>query len=458
MGLAEQIKIGDWRSVRSAIAKLNTKLGPVSKPTFVGLTLTGFTASRLVATNADKKLVSSNLIDWVTGTANRIIVSADGGGVTLTGPQDIHTGASPTFAGLTLDFTTQDYVFGQRVNTLAIQSRNTGSSCTFELYNKDGDGTDETTLILYSRGTPTAIASRERLVISAKPGAANEIYTEAQGEGTLRPLVLYTEGNANQLLLNINGSISMSGALAVSGTFGRFRELHLYNVDSEPYSLKLRTIAIQTADWYLNLDLSDASRNLTLTGNPTLGDWFDQSVKVASSPTHIGMILTGGFKADTNTLVAHAVTHRVGIGTMMPATKLHVSSDGVGDANIPALGASDDSTGLIVSNDNIAYGLLIGTLNTGVGWIQVQRVTGGATGYDLLLQPNAGNVGINDITPAEKLDVNGNINATGVLKIDDTQVISNQGVAVADATDADDVILRLNDLLARVRAHGLIAT
>ena len=32
------------------------------------------------------------------------------------------------------------------------------------------------------------------------------------------------------------------------------------------------------------------------------------------------------------------------------------------------------------------------------------------------------------------------------------------GVAVADATDAATTMARLNDLLARVRTHGLIAT
>ncbi|GAI24674.1 unnamed protein product [marine sediment metagenome] len=39
IGLAEQIKDGDWRSVRSAIRKLNTKLGPTSIPTFAGQTI-----------------------------------------------------------------------------------------------------------------------------------------------------------------------------------------------------------------------------------------------------------------------------------------------------------------------------------------------------------------------------------------------------------------------------------
>jgi hypothetical protein len=44
------------------------------------------------------------------------------------------------------------------------------------------------------------------------------------------------------------------------------------------------------------------------------------------------------------------------------------------------------------------------------------------------------------------------------LKISGTKVLGTQGAAVADATDAASVIARLNDLLARCRAHGLIAT
>ncbi len=39
-----------------------------------------------------------------------------------------------------------------------------------------------------------------------------------------------------------------------------------------------------------------------------------------------------------------------------------------------------------------------------------------------------------------------------------TQVVGAQGAAVADATDAASVILRFNELLARCRAHGLIAS
>jgi len=71
-----------------------------------GVKAQNLTPSRLVASNADQKLVSSDLVSWVTGTSNRVTVTDDGDGtITLSGPQDIHTGATPTFAGLTLSAT-----------------------------------------------------------------------------------------------------------------------------------------------------------------------------------------------------------------------------------------------------------------------------------------------------------------------------------------------------------------
>ena len=70
--------------------------------TLVDMTVTALTASRLVASDGSDKLVSvSALSSWIAGTANRITVADDGDGtITLSAPQDIHTGATPTFGGL----------------------------------------------------------------------------------------------------------------------------------------------------------------------------------------------------------------------------------------------------------------------------------------------------------------------------------------------------------------------
>ena len=70
--------------------------------TFDSVILDDLTATRLVATNGSKKLVSSDLNNWVAGTSNQISVADDSDGtITLSTPQNIHTGATPTFASLT---------------------------------------------------------------------------------------------------------------------------------------------------------------------------------------------------------------------------------------------------------------------------------------------------------------------------------------------------------------------
>jgi hypothetical protein len=66
-----------------------------------------------------------------------------------------------------------------------------------------------------------------------------------------------------------------------------------------------------TAERTLTLTTGDADRTITLSGNPTLADWFDQSVKVAATPTFSTLSLSGGqlafpasqnASADANTL------------------------------------------------------------------------------------------------------------------------------------------------------------
>jgi hypothetical protein len=99
-----EVRAGDWIAVENALNKLgNALLGRTTAITFRNITLTDLTASRLVSSDASKMLVSTTAYNWITGTTNRVTVADDGDGtVTLTGPQDIHTAASPTFVGVTL--------------------------------------------------------------------------------------------------------------------------------------------------------------------------------------------------------------------------------------------------------------------------------------------------------------------------------------------------------------------
>lgn len=102
-------------------------------------------------------------------------------------------------------------------------------------------------------------------------------------------------------------------------------------------------------------------------------------------------------------------------------------------------------------------GLILGTLGVdkpivfGVNASEVARFTSGTLSSGSFQVKYTGNSAV---------DCSGSINvATGKgYRVAGTQVVGGQGAAVADATDATSVIARLNDLLARCRAHGLIAT
>ena len=79
---------------------------------------------------------------------------------------------------------------------------------------------------------------------------------------------------------------------------------------------------------------------------------------------------------------------------------------GLPNTTLPTLG--EDTANFRIGNlsgTTINYGTMFGTLGSGDGYIQQQRFDGNATAYDLLLQPNGGNVGIGTDSPSGDLVV-----------------------------------------------------
>jgi len=114
------------------------------------------------------------------------------------------------------------------------------------------------------------------------------------------------------------------------------------------------------------------------------------------------------------------------------------------------------STWTINSATNV-YGMYLDTFNGGTNNWSLYSASAEDSYF-------AGKVGINIENPTEILDVGGNVNVTGVYKVDDTQVIKEQQSAIADiadttGTDSDGTArLKVNDILAMLRTHGLIET
>jgi hypothetical protein len=95
-----------------------TGLGQVTAG--AGLTKTGNTlnigAGTGITVNADT--IENSGVLSITGTANQITASASTGAITLSGPQDLHSGATPAFSGVTVgSVTLTDALIGTAIAT-----------------------------------------------------------------------------------------------------------------------------------------------------------------------------------------------------------------------------------------------------------------------------------------------------------------------------------------------------
>lgn len=78
----------------------------------------------------------------------------------------------------------------------------------------------------------------------------------------------------------LDNSANMTGVNTITINPGG---LHLFDTDVS-HDLVFTVGSNLTADRIFTITTGDADRTITLSGSPTLGDWFDQSVKVAASP------------------------------------------------------------------------------------------------------------------------------------------------------------------------------
>jgi hypothetical protein len=112
----------------------------------------------------------------------------------------------------------------------------------------------------------------------------------------------------------------------------------------------------------------------------------------------------------------------VGIGTTTPVTKLTVVTTVGSTPSIPGATSNGIFRIGIATNDGVDFGKMGSPPFS--GWMQAGF--DGVTPDPLSIQPLGGNVGIGTISPAEKLDVTGNINVTGTIKANGVDGTANQ--------------------------------
>jgi len=190
-------------------------------------------------------------------------------------------------------------------------------------------------------------------------------------------------------------------------------------------------------------------------------------------------IVAGGLTIDTNTLHVDSTNNRVGIGTTTPDSLLHLAStgtaylrieadtDNVTESDRPMLEfAHDGGTigGVIGVNDNqltLATSVQVGGgIDFRVG--TTNYTTEGADVFDnttsaMYINSSSGNVGIGTTSPAQELDVVGDIQVSGRLGIGsgisaelDIKAASNPEIRL-QSTDSSDPFLYFGDQVDAVR-------
>lgn len=92
----------------------------------------------------------------------------------------------------------------------------------------------------------------------------------------------YTDGVTSAIQTQLNAKAASGANTDITSVLLNQTGLVVKGADSNALTIKPNETL--TAARTLNLVVGDAARTITLSGNPTLADWFDQSVKTTANP------------------------------------------------------------------------------------------------------------------------------------------------------------------------------
>jgi hypothetical protein len=194
-------------------------------------------------------------------------------------PVSITTGGAVDIpGGLTLSKGSQNYLFTDIGSTMFLQGQSSSTGTRLGIASKDNDYTDVVGLEIYGgmAGAFPTTTDREYMKVSWDGSANYEISTQADGAGTLRPLVLYTEGNANQLYLATGGQNIMGHNASIAAGVETKLQIHGTTIGNASQSLFEYSTTLDDSSALIFAKSNNASlaTNTLLVDNHLLGAMY----------------------------------------------------------------------------------------------------------------------------------------------------------------------------------------
>ena len=232
--------------------------------------------------------------------------------------------------------------------------------------------------------------------------------------------IRFSTAGTERMTISSAGAVAMTGDLTVDGDL---------TVSGTTTTLNTTELLVEDNKITLN---SGATGSATVDAGIEVERGDDANVEILWDETADAWKIATDFTVDTDTLHVDSTNNRVGIGTTSPAEELDVVGDvqvsgrlGIGSgisAELDIKGASNPEIRLQSTDSSdpfLYFGDQVDAVRGGIGY-DTSANTLQLRGYNnstRLTIDSSGNVGINDTTPSYKLDVNGDINATGDVRV-----------------------------------------